>query len=106
MVLTERLRLVAADVLQYQISIDDPKTYLAPFSISMPLTPPQGDMLLPYECHEGNYSLANALSAERAEDRAVENDRLRGIVRPRGRVQKANPNRPDGTAIETMSPAR
>lgn len=67
--LTERISRVAAGTLQYQVRIDDPKTYVAPFTISMPLSPPQGEMLLPYECHEGNYSLANALSAQRSEDR-------------------------------------
>ena len=92
--LTERITRVAADVLQYQVTIDDPLTYVEPFTISMPLTPPYGGMLLPYDCHEGNYSLAHALSAERAEDRAVEEDRQRGIIRPRRPVQEGNPNRP------------
>ena len=38
--------------------------------MSMPLTPLSGGVLLPYECHEGNLAVRNALSAERAEDRA------------------------------------
>jgi hypothetical protein len=69
MTLIERFTRVAADVLQYQVTIHDPLTYASSFTISMPLTPPQGDALLPYECHEGNYSLANALSGGRAADR-------------------------------------
>ena len=43
----------------------------APFTMSLPLTPLDGGVLLPYECHEGNYGLPNALSAERAEDKAI-----------------------------------
>ena len=93
MTLIERFTRVAADILQYQVTIHDPLTYAATFTVSMPLTPPEGDVLLPYECHEGNYSLANALSAERAEDRAIEEDRRRGIIRPRRPAQEGNPNR-------------
>jgi hypothetical protein len=93
MVITERFKRVAEDVLQYQFTVDDPVTYARPFTMSMPLTPLDGGVLLPYECHEGNYGLKNALSAERAEDRAIEEDRQKGIVRPRRAIQVAVPNR-------------
>src|SRR6187431_1592867 len=83
MVITERFKRVAADVLQYQFTVDDPVTYVRPFTMSMPLTPLDGAVLLPYECHEGNRGLPNALSAERAEDKAIEDDRKNGIVRAR-----------------------
>jgi hypothetical protein len=68
--------------------------------MSLPLTPLDGGVLLPYECHEGNYGLPNALSAERAEDRAIETDRQKGIVRPRKAVQVPVPNRPAAPAEE------
>ena len=42
---------------------------------------PPGYQLLPYDCHEGNYTVPNALSAERAEDRALAEDPKKGIVR-------------------------
>jgi hypothetical protein len=45
-------------------------------------------VLLPYECHEGNYMLKNSLSAERAEDKAIEEDARKGIVRRRKSVQQ------------------
>ena len=93
MVITERFKRVAADVLQYQFTVDDPVTYTRPFTMSMPLTPLDGGVLLPYECHEGNYGLPNALSAERAEDRAIEEDRKNGIIRARRPIQVPVPNR-------------
>jgi hypothetical protein len=91
MKITERFKRVAEDVIQYQITIDDPVTYVRPFTLSLPLTPLEGNVLLPYDCHEGNLALMQSLSAERAEDRALEEDLKRGIVRPRRPVQDGNP---------------
>jgi len=91
MKITERFKRVAADVIQYQITIDDPVTYVRPFTLSLPMTPLEGNILLPYDCHEGNLALMQSLSAERAEDRALEEDLRRGVVRPRRPVQDGNP---------------
>ena len=91
MKITERFKRVAADVMQYQITIDDPVTYVRPFTLSLPMTPLEGNILLPYDCHEGNLALMQSLSAERAEDRALEEDLKRGVVRPRRPVQDGNP---------------
>jgi hypothetical protein len=87
MKITERFKRLADDVLQYQTTVDDPVTYERPFTMSYPLTPLEGGKLLPYDCREGNYALLQSLGAERAEDRALEADRLKGIIRPRRPVQ-------------------
>jgi hypothetical protein len=87
MKITERFKRLADDVLQYQTTVDDPVTYARPFTMSYPLTPLEGGKLLPYDCHEGNYALLQSLGAERAEDRALEEDRKKGIVRERRPVQ-------------------
>ena len=87
MKLTERFKRVADDILQYQTTVDDPVTYARPFTMSYPLTPLDGGNLLPYDCHEGNFALLQALGGERAEDRALEQDRKKGINRPRRPVQ-------------------
>ncbi|HET9358518.1 MAG TPA: hypothetical protein VFO58_02155 [Vicinamibacterales bacterium] len=87
MKITERFRRVADQILQYQITVDDPVTYAAPFTLSLPLTPLDGGVLLPYECHEGNYAVRQSLGAERAEDARVEADLRRGVIRPRRPVQ-------------------
>jgi len=88
MVITERFKRVADDVIQYQFTVDDPVTYKAPFTMSMPLTPLSGGMILPYECHEGNGAVKNSLSAERAEDAAIAADLAKGVVRPRRAAQE------------------
>ena len=94
MVMTERFTRVGADELRYEITINDPKTYTKPFTISLPLMSPPGYQLLPYECHEGDYAVTNALSAERAEDRALAEDAKKGIIRARRPVTQDNVNAP------------
>jgi len=85
--LTERFKRVAKDIVQYQVTVDDPVTYERPWTMSMPMTPLDGGRILPYSCHEGNMALTQSLGGERAEDRALEDDLKKGIVRPRRPVQ-------------------
>ncbi len=86
--ITERITRVDKDEVRYEVHVDDPKTYTKPFTISLPLTSPPGYVLLPYECHEGNYMLRNSLSAEREEDRQIAADAAKGIVRNRKNIQQ------------------
>ena len=86
--ITERITRVDKDEVRYEVHVDDPKTYTKPFTISLPLTSPPGYVLLPYECHEGDYMMKNTLSAERKEDEAIAADLKRGIVRPRHNIQQ------------------
>jgi hypothetical protein len=90
MTITERFKRVAEDVIQYQMTINDPVTYARPFTLSLPLTPLEGNVLLPYDCHEGNLAILQSLGAERAEDRSLVEDLARGIIRPRRGVQEGN----------------
>jgi hypothetical protein len=83
----ERFKRVAKDVVQYQVTIDDPLTYERPWTMSYPLTPLDGGRILPYTCHEGNMALTQSLGGERAEDRALAEDLKKGIVRARRPVQ-------------------
>jgi hypothetical protein len=89
MKIVERVKRVAEDILQYQFTVDDPVTYVRPFTMSFPLTPLDGGVILPYECHEGNQAVRNSLSAERTEDRAIADDLAKGIIRVRRPVQEA-----------------
>jgi hypothetical protein len=98
MVITERFRRVAPDVIQYQATYDDPVTYEKPFTVSFPLTPLDGGVLLPYDCHPGNTAISMSLSAERAEDRAVAADAAKGIIRKRRTVQD------DGAGVGAAPP--
>ena len=89
MTITERFKRVADDVIQYQMTVDDPVTYVSPFTMSLPLTPLEGNILLPYDCHEGNLAVLQSLGGERAEDKALADDLSRGIIRPRRGVQES-----------------
>jgi hypothetical protein len=85
--IVERITRVEPDLLRYEATIDDPKTYTRPYTISIPYTSPPGYQVLPYECHEGNLAVLQGLGGERAEDRALEEDAKRGIIRPRRPIQ-------------------
>ena len=88
MTMVEKIRRVADDIVQYQLTVNDPVTYPTPFTMSIPLTPLDGGVILPYECHEGNQAVRNSLAAERTEDRALVEDATRGIIRPRRLAQE------------------
>jgi hypothetical protein len=107
MKIVERFTRTASDELRYEIFINDPKTYVRPFTIVVPLISPPGFRLLPYDCHEGNYMLGNVLSGERAEDKALEEDAKKGIIRARRGVQFNERAAPAGTpAGEDGPPVR
>ena len=75
-------------------------TYERPFTVSFPLTPLDGGVLLPYECHPGNTAISLSLAAERAEDKAHAEDLAKGINRPRRTVQD------DGAGVGAAPAAR
>jgi hypothetical protein len=85
--IVERITRVEADLLRYEATVIDPKTYARPYTLVIPFTSPTGYQMLPYECHEGNLAVLQGLGGERAEDRALEDDRRKGIVRPRRPIQ-------------------
>ena len=65
----ERFTRVGAERLRYDVTIEDPDVYTAPWTVSMPLHRDGEYQMYEYACHEGNYGLANSLSAGRAEER-------------------------------------
>ena len=65
----ERFTFRNADVIDYEVTIDDPDIYTSQWRVAMPLNRDATYDLFEYACHEGNYGLANSLSAGRAEDR-------------------------------------
>ena len=75
--LTERFTRVAADVLNYEATIDDPKTYTRPWKMLLPLTSIPATSA-PLRVPRGQLAIANILSAARTEDRAAEEDAKRG----------------------------
>jgi hypothetical protein len=70
MVLTERFIRVSKDRIQYEATINDPKTFTKPWKVSYPLDHDPEYQLFEYACHEGNYSMFNMLSGARADEAA------------------------------------
>jgi hypothetical protein len=68
-VFVERFTRTGPDTLQYEVTITDPRTWTAPFTVSFPLRREADYQLLEYACHEGNYSMRNTLSGSRADER-------------------------------------
>ena len=65
---TERFTRIDADTIQYQFTVDDPKTWGKPFSAEYNMVQIDGN-LYEYACHEGNYGMANNLSGARATEK-------------------------------------
>jgi len=68
MKLTERFTRVSANTINYELTVDDPKTYTATWKVAFPITHEPGYQLFEYACHEGNMAMHNMLSAARMED--------------------------------------
>jgi len=66
--IVERFTRVSADRILYQFTVDDPHTWVRPWTAELPMLQTAGP-LYEYACHEGNYGLANTLSGARFTDR-------------------------------------
>ena len=50
------------------MTIDDPTVYTRPWTYSIPMTEDNSQLIFEYACHEGNYGMANLLTAGRLMD--------------------------------------
>jgi hypothetical protein len=66
--LTERFRRIDKDTVRYEVTVDDPRTWTAPWTAALDLRR-QSASLFEYACHEGNYAMQNILKGSRAADR-------------------------------------
>jgi hypothetical protein len=66
--LTERFTRLDDETLQYEVTIDDPQTWVRPWRLSVPLIREASYQLFEYACHEGNRALPNILNASRLEE--------------------------------------
>ena len=67
----ERFTRVAADKIDFRFTIDDPTTYVKPWTVALPMTNLPDYEIFEYACHEGNYTLAHVLSGARAQEKAA-----------------------------------
>jgi hypothetical protein len=65
---TERYTRVSQDYINWVITVDDSKTWTAPWSFLVRLKRTD-DQIYEYACHEGNYSLPGILAGARVEER-------------------------------------
>ena len=64
--LIERFTRTGRDAIQYQVTFVDPATWTAPWTAALDLkSRPSDSGVFEYACHEGNYGMANMLSALR-----------------------------------------
>jgi hypothetical protein len=64
----ERFTRIGPDTILYKFTIDDPTTFVAPWSGEVPFNRTD-ELIYEYACHEGNYALSNVLSGERNRER-------------------------------------
>jgi hypothetical protein len=68
---TERYTRVDDDTLVLRLTVDDPETWTAPWTIELPFQRDDGYGMFEYACHEGNLAMFNILSGHRADERAA-----------------------------------
>jgi hypothetical protein len=68
--LVERFTRTSDSAIQYEVTVHDPKTFKASWTVAFPLSHEPGYQIFEYACHEGNYSMTNILSEARAAEKA------------------------------------
>src|SRR5262245_8717144 len=73
--LVEKFQRVGPASVKWSVTVDDPKTWVRPWTFAMPLTIDDTQPVLEYACHEGNLGLRNILSVARAEEETARANR-------------------------------
>jgi hypothetical protein len=69
----ERFTRIDHDTMQYEITIDDPVNYTAPWKVAYPLARDDQYQVFEYACHEGNRAVELILRGARAQEQQGEN---------------------------------
>ena len=69
--ITERYTRVDEDTLVLELTVEDPETWAAPWTLELPLQRDDSYGMFEYACHEGNLAMFNILSGHRADERAA-----------------------------------
>ncbi len=75
--LTERFRMLNADTLQWALTVDNPATWVQPWTLVINLTRSE-QPIFEFACHEGNISMEGILAGARAEEARLANADARG----------------------------
>ena len=72
LVVTERFTRVSDDILHYEATVDDPRTWVEPWTMRIVLQRDDDYRMFEYACHEANYAMYDILSGARAQEAAEE----------------------------------
>jgi hypothetical protein len=87
---TERFTRVDPEMIDYEVRVEDPATFTKPWTMRMTITSQPDYQIYEYGCHEGNMAMRNALSAERAYEKAVAEAAAKGLPPPERVFERVN----------------
>jgi hypothetical protein len=64
----ERFTRTDASTISYRVTVEDPKTWVMPWTADIPFKATD-ERMFEFACHEANYSIANALRGARTEEK-------------------------------------
>jgi hypothetical protein len=97
---TELIRRIDPEMIEYRITVDDPVTYTAPFTVRAIWTVQPNYEVFEYSCHEGNFAVSGGLSGERAYEREVEEAKRKGLpIPPRSTMIEVYSAPPEGVEV-------
>ena len=70
----ERFTRTDHDTMQYEITIDDPVNYTAPWKVAYPLARDDQYQVFEYACHEGNHAVESILRGARVQEGAKQQE--------------------------------
>ena len=86
----ERFTRIDPEMIDYEIRVEDPDTFTAPWTMRLTVTQQPGYEIYEYACHEGNNAMRNALSAERAYEKAAAEATEKGLPPPPRVFERVN----------------
>ncbi len=66
----ERFTRIGRNAIDYRLTVDDPHTFVRPWTVALPMRTSEGD-LYEYACHEANVGLYDILEVARDEEKAA-----------------------------------
>ena len=88
--MTERFTRIDPEMIDYEITVNDPLTFTRPWTMRLTLTSQPDYEIYEYACHEGNHAMRNILSAERAYEKAAAEAKEKGLPPPERVFERVN----------------
>jgi hypothetical protein len=70
--IVERFTPKSPGTLEWSVTVDDPSTWMRPWTFAIPLTVNNAEAIEQYECHEGNRGISSILSGARATEKTTD----------------------------------